>query len=274
MFKLLDGESKDAVIKVIGVGGGGGNTVSHMVDCGIEGADFISVNTDLQALQGVDVTTPLQIGRNITNGRGAGADPEIGRLAAMEDRDRIGELIAGANMLFITAGMGGGTGTGAAPVVAQLARELGILTVAVVTKPFEMEGANRASVANKGIEELTQHVDSLITIPNDKLLSVLGPETTLIDAFKAANEVLQDAVQGIVELIKRPGMINVDFADVKTVMGNKGQALMGSGMASGTDRARKAVEAAIFRFITRRYQSRRCQWFSRQRNSRRGTSDR
>jgi len=245
MFELMDGYSQNAVIKVLGVGGGGGNAVKHMVTSGIEGVDFICANTDSQALQSSTVRTALQIGCNITKGLGAGADPEVGRQAAMEDRDRIQEVVEGADMLFITAGLGGGTGTGAAPVVAQVARELGILTVAVVTKPFGMEGAKRSSVADQGINDLAKYVDSLITIPNEKLLSVLGPETTLLDAFKSANEVLQGAVQGIAEFITRPGLINVDFADVRTVMAEMGMAMMGSGTATGEDRAREAAEAAI-----------------------------
>ncbi|HEY1726488.1 MAG TPA: cell division protein FtsZ [Steroidobacteraceae bacterium] len=245
MFELMDAYSQSAVIKVIGVGGGGGNAVSHMVSAGIEGVDFICVNTDAQALKASKIKTSLQIGCNITKGLGAGADPEIGRQAAMEDRDRIIEVIEGCDMLFITAGMGGGTGTGAAPVVASIARELGILTVAVVTKPFQMEGNKRSMVADHGIAELTKHVDSLITIPNQKLLTVLGASTTLLDAFKAANQVLQGAVQGIAELITRPGLINVDFADVRTVMSETGMAMMGSGSASGEGRARQAAEAAV-----------------------------
>ncbi len=245
MFELMDSFSQSAVIKVLGVGGGGGNAVSHMVQAGLEGVDFICINTDAQALKHSKVRTSLQIGCNITKGLGAGADPEVGRQAAMEDRDRIIELIEGCDMLFITAGMGGGTGTGAAPVVAQVARELGILTVAVVTKPFNMEGGKRSHVADHGISELTKHVDSLITIPNQKLLTVLGPATTLLDAFKAANQVLQGAVQGIAELITRPGLINVDFADVRTVMSETGMAMMGSGSASGEGRARQAAEAAV-----------------------------
>jgi cell division protein FtsZ len=245
MFELMDAYSQSAVIKVIGVGGGGGNAVSHMVSSGIEGVDFICINTDAQALKASKIKTSLQIGCNITKGLGAGADPEIGRQAAMEDRDRIIEVIEGCDMLFITAGMGGGTGTGAAPVVAQIARELGILTVAVVTKPFQMEGNKRSLVADHGIAELTKNVDSLITIPNQKLLTVLGPSTTLLDAFKAANQVLQGAVQGIAELITRPGLINVDFADVRTVMSETGMAMMGSGTASGESRARQAAEAAV-----------------------------
>ncbi len=245
MFELMDGYSQTAVIKVLGIGGGGGNAVAHMVRSGIDCVDFVCANTDAQALKGAKVKTGLQIGCNITKGLGAGANPEIGRQAAMEDRDRIQEVIEGADMLFITAGLGGGTGTGAAPVVAQLAKELGILTVAVVTKPFHMEGGKRMRVAEQGIAELGRFVDSLITIPNEKLLSVLGPQTTLLDAFKAANEVLQNAVQGIAELITRPGLINVDFADVRTVMSEMGMAMMGSGVASGQDRARTAAEAAV-----------------------------
>lgn len=245
MFELMDAYSQSAVIKVLGVGGGGGNAVSHMVNSGIEGVDFICINTDAQALKHSKVKTSLQIGCNITKGLGAGADPEVGRQAAMEDRDRIIELIDGCDMLFVTAGMGGGTGTGAAPVVAHVAKELGILTVAVVTKPFEMEGSKRMLIAQHGIAELGKYCDSLITIPNQKLLTVLGGETTLLDAFKAANQVLQGAVQGIAELITRPGLINVDFADVRTVMSETGMAMMGSGAASGEERAREAAEAAV-----------------------------
>ncbi len=245
MFELMDAHSSTAIIKVIGVGGGGGNAVSHMVDTGIEGVDFICANTDSQALKGSRVRTSLQIGCNITKGLGAGADPDIGRQAAMEDRDRILEVVEGADMLFITAGMGGGTGTGAAPIVAQVAKELGILTVAVVTKPFLMEGNKRLQIAEHGIGELGKYVDSLITIPNEKLLTVLGGETTLLDAFRSANQVLQGAVQGIAELITRPGLINVDFADVRTVMAEMGMAMMGSGVSSGEDRAREAAEAAV-----------------------------
>ena len=245
MFELMDNFSQTAVIKVIGVGGGGGNAVSHMAKSGIEGVEFICVNTDAQALKHSQVKTSLQIGCNITKGLGAGANPEVGRQAAMEDRDRIIELIEGCDMLFITAGMGGGTGTGAAPVVAQVARELGILTVAVVTRPFIMEGNKRASVAELGMTELSRHVDSLITIPNQKLLQVLGGQTTLLEAFKRANEVLQGAVQGIAELITRPGLINVDFADVRTVMSETGLAMMGSGIGTGEHRARVAAEMAV-----------------------------
>jgi cell division protein FtsZ len=245
MFELMDAHSQSAVIKVIGVGGGGGNAVAHMVNAKIEGVDFVCINTDAQALNSARVRTALQIGCNITKGLGAGADPDIGRQAAMEDRDRIQEVVKDADMLFITAGMGGGTGTGGTPVVAQVAKELGILTVAVVTKPFIMEGGKRMTIAESGISELGKYVDSLITIPNEKLLQVLGGETTLLDAFRSANEVLQGAVQGIAELITRPGLINVDFADVRTVMAEMGMAMMGSGESSGEDRAREAAEAAV-----------------------------
>jgi cell division protein FtsZ len=245
MFELMDSYSQNAVIKVLGVGGGGGNAVQHMVEASIEGVEFICANTDAQALSGMGARTTLQLGSGITKGLGAGANPDIGRQAAMEDRDRIEEVIAGSDMLFITAGMGGGTGTGAAPVVAQVAKELGILTVAVVTKPFPFEGGKRGAVAERGLKELGQYVDSLITIPNEKLLSVLGKEVSLLSAFKAANSVLQNAVQGIAELITCPGLINVDFADVRTVMSEMGMAMMGSGSASGQDRAREAAEAAV-----------------------------
>ena len=245
MFELMDAYNQSAVIKVLGIGGGGGNAVSHMVATGIEGVDFMCINTDAQALKHSNVKTAIQIGANITKGLGAGANPDIGRQAAMEDRDRIIEMIQGCDMLFLTAGMGGGTGTGAAPIVAQIARELGILTVAVVTRPFNMEGNKRANVADAGMNELAKHVDSLITIPNQKLLTVLGPKTTLLDAFKSVNGVLQGAVQGIADLITRPGLINVDFADVRTVMSETGMAMMGSGFASGEDRARAAAEMAV-----------------------------
>ncbi|HEY9149216.1 MAG: cell division protein FtsZ [Gammaproteobacteria bacterium] len=245
MFELMDAYSQNAVIKVIGVGGGGGNAVQHMVEADIEGVDFICANTDAQALKNMESRISLQLGSSITKGLGAGANPEIGRQAALEDRDRIIEVIEGSDMLFITAGMGGGTGTGAAPVVAQLAKELGILTVAVVTKPFPFEGGKRLHAAEAGMKELSQYVDSLITIPNEKLLTVLGKQVSLLDAFKAANDVLLGAVQGIAELITRPGLINVDFADVRTVMSEMGMAMMGSGVASGEDRAREAAESAI-----------------------------
>jgi cell division protein FtsZ len=244
MFELMDSFSENAVIKVVGVGGGGGNAVQHMVKAGIEGVDFICLNTDAQALTNTHAKTTLQIGSNITKGLGAGANPEIGRQAAIEDRERIMEVIQGSDMLFITAGMGGGTGTGAAPIVAQMARELGILTVAVVTKPFGFEGKKRMGAAQSGIEELGKNVDSLITIPNEKLLQVLGKSISLLDAFKSANDVLLGAVQGIADLITRPGLINVDFADVRTVMSEMGMAMMGSGVASGEDRAREAAESA------------------------------
>jgi cell division protein FtsZ len=245
MFELMDSYSQNAVIKVLGVGGGGGNAVQHMVEADIEGVEFICANTDAQALTNMNARTTLQLGSSITKGLGAGANPDIGRQAAMEDRDRIHECINGADMLFITAGMGGGTGTGAAPVVAQVAKELGILTVAIVTRPFPFEGGKRTAVADRGLSELSQYVDSLITIPNEKLLSVLGKEVSLLNAFKAANNVLQGAVQGIAELITRPGLINVDFADVRTVMSEMGMAMMGSGVASGQDRAREAAESAV-----------------------------
>ena len=245
MFELIDSVSPGATIKVIGVGGGGSNAVMHMVESGIDGVEFICANTDSQALHSAAGVMTLQIGSNITKGLGAGANPEVGRHAALEDRERIQEAINGADMVFITAGMGGGTGTGAAPIVAQIAREMGILAVGVVTKPFGFEGAGRMKVASSGTDELSKHVDSLITIPNDKLLSVFGRDFDLMNAFKGANDVLHGAVQGITELITHPGVINVDFADVKTVMSQMGQGMMGSGKASGEDRAKVAAEAAI-----------------------------
>ncbi|MCG6656422.1 cell division protein FtsZ [Halomonas campisalis] len=246
MFELVDSApSSSAVIKVVGVGGGGGNAVNHMVESNIEGVEFICANTDAQALKRVSAKTVLQLGNEITKGLGAGASPEVGRQAAMEDRDRIAELISGADMVFITAGMGGGTGTGGAPVVAQVAKELGILTVAVVTRPFPFEGPKRMRVAEEGMKELSEHVDSLITIPNEKLLSVLGKNASLLTAFSAANDVLLGAVQGIAELITSPGIINVDFADVRTVMSEMGMAMMGTGGATGENRAREAAEKAI-----------------------------
>ncbi len=244
-FELMDTYGQSAVIKVIGVGGGGGNAVEHMVMQNLEGVEFIVANTDSQALKNSSARTILQLGGNITKGLGAGANPEIGRQAAMEDRERIQEVLDGADMVFITAGMGGGTGTGGAPIVAQVAKEMGILTVAVVTKPFPFEGKKRMAVAMDGIDELKGFVDSLITIPNEKLLSVLGKSISLLDAFKAANDVLLGAVQGIAELITRPGLINVDFADVRTVMSEMGMAMMGSGRAVGENRAVEAAEAAI-----------------------------
>ncbi|ODS24921.1 cell division protein FtsZ [Candidatus Endobugula sertula] len=245
MFELVDSVPQNAVIKVIGVGGGGGNAVRHMVESSVEGVEFICANTDAQALRDIDARTALQLGGNMTKGLGAGADPEVGRQSALEDRERIAEVLDGADMVFITAGMGGGTGTGAAPVAAEIARDMGILAVAVVTKPFSFEGRKRMQVAEEGIFELQQNVDSLITIPNERLLAVLGANASLIEAFKAANDVLLGAVQGIADLIIRPGMINVDFADVRTVMSEMGMAMMGSGSASGENRAREAAEAAI-----------------------------
>lgn len=245
MFELMDDHNEEAVIKVFGVGGGGGNAVDHMVKESIEGVEFIAANTDAQALRKSEAGMTLQLGSAVTKGLGAGANPEVGRQAAIEDRENIAAAMQGADMIFIAAGMGGGTGTGAAPVVAEIAKELGILTVAVVTKPFNFEGKKRLSYAEQGIEQLANQVDSLITIPNDKLLKVLGPKTSLLDAFKEANNVLLGAVQGIAELITLPGLINVDFADVKTVMSEMGNAMMGTGSASGPDRAQEAAEAAI-----------------------------
>ncbi|MHA2705861.1 cell division protein FtsZ [Vibrio owensii] len=245
MFEPMMEMSDDAVIKVVGVGGGGGNAVEHMVRESIEGVEFISVNTDAQALRKTSVGNVIQIGGDITKGLGAGANPQVGREAALEDRDRIKDSLTGADMVFIAAGMGGGTGTGAAPVIAEVAKELGILTVAVVTKPFSFEGKKRLAFAEQGIDELSKHVDSLITIPNEKLLKVLGRGVTLLEAFASANDVLKNAVQGIAELITRPGMINVDFADVRTVMSEMGHAMMGSGIAKGEDRAEEAAEMAI-----------------------------
>ncbi|HET9113765.1 MAG TPA: cell division protein FtsZ [Burkholderiales bacterium] len=244
MFELMDTLTQDAVIKVIGVGGCGGNAVDHMIDCGVEGVEFISINTDAQALQRNRAKAQLQLGTSVTRGLGAGANPEVGREAALEDRERIAELIDGADMLFITAGMGGGTGTGAAPVVAEVAKEMGILTVAVVTKPFLFEG-KRVRLANSGIEALARYVDSLIVIPNEKLMQVLGEDVSMLDAFRAANNVLHGAVAGIAEVINCPGMVNVDFADVKTVMSEMGMAMMGSAAATGADRARVAAQAAV-----------------------------
>jgi cell division protein FtsZ len=245
MFELVDNVQQSAVIKVIGVGGGGGNAVRHMLNSDIEGVDFICANTDAQALKDLDARQVIQLGGAITKGLGAGANPEVGRQSALEDRDRIAEALRGSDMVFITAGMGGGTGTGAAPIVAEVARELGILTVAVVTKPFQFEGGKRMSVAESGLRELEESVDSLITIPNEKLLAVMGKKTSLLDAFAAANDVLLGAVQGIADLITRNGMINVDFADVKTVMSEMGNAMMGTGRATGENRAREAAEAAV-----------------------------
>lgn len=244
MFEIMDNENQEAVIKVIGVGGCGGNAVEHMIAKNVGGVEFICANTDMQALKKSQAKTVLQIGMGITKGLGAGAKPEIGREAALEDRDRIAEIIDGADMLFITAGMGGGTGTGAAPIVAEVAKEMGILTVAVVTKPFAFEG-KRGKVATDGLEELSKHVDSLIVIPNDKLMEVLGDDVTFTDAFKAANDVLHNAVSGIAEIINCPGLVNVDFADVRTVMSEMGMAMMGSAVATGPDRAVLAAEQAV-----------------------------
>jgi len=245
MFELTDIDTQNAVIKVIGVGGGGGNAVSHMLQSNLEGVEFICANTDAQALKNTTVNTALQLGSSVTRGLGAGADPQIGYKAAEEDRERISEALEGSDMVFITAGMGGGTGTGATPVIAEIAKQKGILTVAVVTKPFSFEGKKRMKIAEAGIEALRSQVDSLIIVPNEKLLSVLGKDTSLLDAFKTANNVLYNAVQGIAELITRPGLINVDFADVRTVMAEMGEAMMGTATASGEDRARKAAEEAI-----------------------------
>ena len=245
MFELMDDNSSEAVIKVIGVGGGGGNAIEHMVANKIEGVEFITINTDAQVLKKSQADTVLQIGNTVTKGLGAGADPNVGREAAHEDRETIRQAIDGADMIFITAGMGGGTGTGAAPEVAKIAREMGVLSVAVVTRPFGFEGKKRLSYASQGIDELAKHVDSLITIPNDKLLKVLGKGTPLLKAFEAANDVLLGSVRGIAELITNPGLINVDFADVKTVMSEMGTAMMGTGIGKGEDRAEEAAEQAI-----------------------------
>ncbi|NQZ32904.1 MAG: cell division protein FtsZ [Oceanospirillaceae bacterium] len=245
MFELADSLPENAVIKVIGVGGGGGNAVQHMLTTDIEGVEFICANTDAQALHGMATGSVIQIGGELTKGLGAGANPEVGRQAAQEDRAQIAEMIEGADMIFITAGMGGGTGTGAAPIVAEVAKELGILTVAVVTKPFPFEGRKRMRIAEEGINELKDNVDSLIIIPNEKLMQVMGKNCSLINAFNAANDVLSNAVRGIADLITRPGMINVDFADVRAVMASMGMAMMGTGSATGDDRAIVATEAAI-----------------------------
>ncbi|HZV99396.1 MAG TPA: cell division protein FtsZ [Methylophilaceae bacterium] len=244
MFEIMDRDSQEAVIKVIGVGGCGGNAVAHMISKAVGGVEFICANTDMQALKKSQAKTVLQIGTDITKGLGAGARPEVGREAALEDRDRIAEIIDGADMLFITAGMGGGTGTGAAPIIAEVAKEMGILTVAVVTKPFAFEG-KRTKVAAEGLEELSKHVDSLIIIPNEKLMQVLGEDVPFLAAFEAANDVLHNAVAGIAEIINCPGLVNVDFADVRTVMSEMGMAMMGSALATGTDRARIAAEQAV-----------------------------
>ncbi|MGE7958443.1 cell division protein FtsZ [Pseudomonas sp. NPDC089530] len=245
MFELVDNVPASPVIKVIGVGGGGGNAVNHMVKSNIEGVEFICANTDAQALKNIGARTILQLGTGVTKGLGAGANPEVGRQAALEDRERIAEVLAGTNMVFITTGMGGGTGTGAAPIIAEVAKEMGILTVAVVTRPFPFEGRKRMQIADEGIRALSDSVDSLITIPNEKLLTILGKDASLLSAFAKADDVLAGAVRGISDIIKRPGMINVDFADVRTVMSEMGMAMMGTGCASGPNRAREATEAAI-----------------------------
>ena len=245
MFELIENVTQSAVIKVIGVGGGGGNAVRHMISNEVEGVEFICANTYAQALNDIDAKKILQLGSTVTKGLGAGANPEIGRQAALEDRNEIADVLSGADMVFITAGMGGGTGTGAAPIVAEVAKEMGILAVAVVTRPFPFEGKKRSKIASEGIESLAQTVDSLITIPNEKLMDVLGPDASLLDAFKAANDVLLGAVKGIADLIMNPGNINVDFADVKTVMSEMGMAMMGTGASVGECRARDAAETAI-----------------------------
>jgi cell division protein FtsZ len=244
MFEIMEKDSQEAVIKVIGVGGCGGNAINHMISKNVLGVEFISANTDAQALKKSSASKTIQIGSDITKGLGAGAKPEVGREAALEDRDRIAEMIDGADMLFITAGMGGGTGTGAAPIIAEVAKEMGILTVAVVTKPFAFEG-KRTKVAADGLEELSQHVDSLIVIPNEKLMEVLGEDVPFTEAFNAANDVLHNAVSGIAEIINCPGLVNVDFADVRTVMSEMGMAMMGSAEASGVNRAMIAAEQAV-----------------------------
>ncbi len=243
MIEVIDTEQPEAIIKVIGVGGCGGNAVDHMIGNGVAGVEFICANTDAQALKRNQAKVTMQLGGAVTKGLGAGANPDVGRQAAIEDRERIAELIQGADMLFITAGMGGGTGTGAAPIIAEIAREMGVLTVAVVTKPFAFEG-KRKKIAEAGIEALKQHVDSLIIIPNDRLMEVLGDDVTYEDAFRASNDVLNGAVAGIAEVINCPGLVNVDFADVRTVMSENGVAMMGSAMASGPDRAQVAAERA------------------------------
>ncbi|MDE2345153.1 MAG: cell division protein FtsZ [Gammaproteobacteria bacterium] len=237
--------NQSAVIKVVGVGGGGGNAVQHMLASGIEGVDFVAVNTDAQVLKKINARTTLQIGSNLTRGLGAGSNPETGKQAALEDRDRLEEVLRGTDMVFITAGMGGGTGTGATPVVAQVAKELDVLVVAVVTKPFPHEGSKRMKIAEQGLVELSQYVDSLIVIPNEKLSAVLGRDIPMLQAFQAANEVLHGAVRGIADIITRPGLMNLDFADVRTVMAEMGMAMMGTGQAVGEGRARKASEAAV-----------------------------
>ncbi len=245
MFEVLDTIDQQAVIKVIGVGGGGGNALEHMVSSGLDGVEFINANTDAQVLSRSSAETKIQMGSSLTKGLGAGSNPDVGQQAALEDKEAISDALGNADMVFITAGMGGGTGTGAAPIIAEVAKEKGILTVAVVTRPFPFEGRKRAMIADKGICELAESVDSLITIPNEKILTVLGKQAKLTDAFAKANDVLYNAVQGIAELITQPGLINVDFADVKTVMSEMGMAMMGSSMSAGDDRAVDAARAAI-----------------------------
>ena len=245
MFELVDSIPKNAEIKVVGVGGGGGNAVRHMMASNIDGVHFICANTDAQSLNDLENATVLQLGGSLTKGLGAGANPEVGRQAALEDKERIAQVLEGADMVFITAGMGGGTGTGGAPVIAEVAKQMGILTVGVVTRPFSFEGRKRMTIADAGIAQLKERVDSLIIVPNEKLMQVLGKDMTVINAFKQANDVLFGAVQGITDLIMLDGLINVDFADVRTVMAEMGMAMMGTGEASGTDRAKVAAEAAI-----------------------------
>ena len=244
-WEIIDENAGGANIKVIGVGGAGGNAVVHMMNHQIQGADFICANTDSQALDRAKGSTILKLGDNFTKGLGAGADPAVGRAAAERDRTAIEELLYGADMIFITAGMGGGTGTGAAPVIAQVAKELGALTVAVVTKPFNFEGPKRRSVAEKGIAELVEEVDSLITIPNQKLMDILGKRTSMKEAFAKADDILKGAVQGISDIIMKPGYINVDFADVKTVMSEKGIAMMGTGKSNAEERGVDAANQAV-----------------------------
>lgn len=245
MSEFAENGSHNAKIKVIGIGGGGGNAIEHMMSENVTGVEFVCANTDAQALSRSNAPLKVQLGEEVTKGLGAGANPEVGRMSAEEDRQRIKEILMGTDMVFLTAGMGGGTGTGAAPIFAEIAKELKILTVAVVTKPFAFEGRKRMLIAEEGIKQLGQHVDSLITIPNNKLLSVLGKNITLLNAFKTANNVLLGAVQGIADLITRPGLINVDFADVRTVMSEMGMAMMGTGCSSGENRAREAADFAI-----------------------------
>jgi len=242
MFEIVDSQAAGPIIKVIGVGGAGGNAVNHMIEQGVEGVEFIAVNTDAQVLSRNRSRNQIQLG---STGLGAGAKPEEARAVALAERDRIEEAVSGAHMVFITAGMGGGTGTGAGPVIAEVARSLGILTVAVVTKPFSFEGSKRMKIAEMGLAELSPHVDSLIVILNDKLEEVLGEDVTQEEAFRAADDVLNDAVAGIAEIINQPGLVNVDFQDVRTVMSEQGMAMMGSATAAGVDRARIAAEQAV-----------------------------